>query len=249
MLAIRAIVGQRFADRFPELIPYRQYSLEIGLDVTIFAAIRARAALPRPARQRAVAVSLDRRRAAHRTSSARCSPRSCRCSADARAGDVLYAGNTLFAETRRTTSRITGPTSHGSSRRASCSRSTERCRPGDRLVHEPPGVAPVPTRRDARTRRSSASLVRRRSRFRLAARLGPPHRDRRGTQHLRRTIPTRPRSRAAVVAWWGLMLGIMVDLTWWSRSATAGPRRDVDARVRRRLEVVRRHGRGREVSF
>ena len=25
MLAIRAIVGQRFADRFPELMPYRQY--------------------------------------------------------------------------------------------------------------------------------------------------------------------------------------------------------------------------------
>ena len=39
MLAIRAIVGQRFADRFPELIPYRQYLTEIGLDVTIFAAI------------------------------------------------------------------------------------------------------------------------------------------------------------------------------------------------------------------
>jgi ABC-2 type transport system permease protein len=39
VLAIRAIVGQRFADRFPELIPYRQYLTEIGLDVTIFAAI------------------------------------------------------------------------------------------------------------------------------------------------------------------------------------------------------------------
>ena len=39
MLAIRAIVGQRFADRFPELIPYRQYLTEIGLDITIFAAI------------------------------------------------------------------------------------------------------------------------------------------------------------------------------------------------------------------
>jgi ABC-2 type transport system permease protein len=39
VLAIRAIVGQRFANRFPELIPYRQYLTEIGLDVTIFAAI------------------------------------------------------------------------------------------------------------------------------------------------------------------------------------------------------------------
>ena len=39
VLAIRAIVGQSFADRFPELIPYRQYLTEIGLDVTIFAAI------------------------------------------------------------------------------------------------------------------------------------------------------------------------------------------------------------------
>jgi ABC-2 type transport system permease protein len=39
VLAIRAIVGQRFADRFPELIPYRQYLTEIGLTVTIFAAI------------------------------------------------------------------------------------------------------------------------------------------------------------------------------------------------------------------
>ena len=39
MLAIRAIVGQSFANRFPELIPYRQYLTEIGLDVTIFAAI------------------------------------------------------------------------------------------------------------------------------------------------------------------------------------------------------------------
>jgi ABC-2 type transport system permease protein len=39
VLAIRAIVGQAFADRFPELIPYRQYLTEIGLDVTIFAAI------------------------------------------------------------------------------------------------------------------------------------------------------------------------------------------------------------------
>jgi ABC-2 type transport system permease protein len=39
VLAIRAIIGQRFADRFPELIPYRQYLTEIGLDVTIFAAI------------------------------------------------------------------------------------------------------------------------------------------------------------------------------------------------------------------
>jgi ABC-2 type transport system permease protein len=39
VLAIRAIVGQRFADRFPELIPYRQYLTEIGLDVTLFAAI------------------------------------------------------------------------------------------------------------------------------------------------------------------------------------------------------------------
>jgi len=39
VLAIRAIVGQDFADRFPELIPYRQYLTEIGLDVTIFAAI------------------------------------------------------------------------------------------------------------------------------------------------------------------------------------------------------------------
>ena len=39
VLAIHAIVGQRFADRFPELIPYRQYLTEIGLDVTIFAAI------------------------------------------------------------------------------------------------------------------------------------------------------------------------------------------------------------------
>jgi ABC-2 type transport system permease protein len=39
VLAIRAIVGQRFANEFPELIPYRQYLTEIGLDVTIFAAI------------------------------------------------------------------------------------------------------------------------------------------------------------------------------------------------------------------
>jgi ABC-2 type transport system permease protein len=39
VLAIRAIVGQRFANRFPELIPYRQYLTEIGLDITIFAAI------------------------------------------------------------------------------------------------------------------------------------------------------------------------------------------------------------------
>jgi ABC-2 type transport system permease protein len=39
VLAIRAIVGQEFADEFPELIPYRQYLTEIGLDVTIFAAI------------------------------------------------------------------------------------------------------------------------------------------------------------------------------------------------------------------
>ena len=39
VLAIRAIVGQDFADRFPELIPYRQYLTEIGLTVTIFAAI------------------------------------------------------------------------------------------------------------------------------------------------------------------------------------------------------------------
>jgi ABC-2 type transport system permease protein len=39
VLAIRAIIGQDFADRFPELIPYRQYLTEIGLDVTIFAAI------------------------------------------------------------------------------------------------------------------------------------------------------------------------------------------------------------------
>jgi ABC-2 type transport system permease protein len=39
VLAIRAIVGQRFQTRFPELIPYRQYLTEIGLDVTIFAAI------------------------------------------------------------------------------------------------------------------------------------------------------------------------------------------------------------------
>ena len=39
VLAIRAIIGQRFADRFPELIPYRQYLTEIGLDITIFAAI------------------------------------------------------------------------------------------------------------------------------------------------------------------------------------------------------------------
>ena len=39
VLAIRAIVGQRFQNRFPELIPYRQYLTEIGLDVTIFAAI------------------------------------------------------------------------------------------------------------------------------------------------------------------------------------------------------------------
>jgi ABC-2 type transport system permease protein len=39
VLAIRAIIGQRFANRFPELIPYRQYLTEIGLDVTIFAAI------------------------------------------------------------------------------------------------------------------------------------------------------------------------------------------------------------------
>jgi ABC-2 type transport system permease protein len=39
VLAIRAIVGQSFADRFPELIPYRQYLTEIGLTVTIFAAI------------------------------------------------------------------------------------------------------------------------------------------------------------------------------------------------------------------
>jgi ABC-2 type transport system permease protein len=39
VLAIRAIVGQDFSDRFPELIPYRQYLTEIGLDVTIFAAI------------------------------------------------------------------------------------------------------------------------------------------------------------------------------------------------------------------
>ena len=39
VLAIRAIVGQDFADDFPELIPYRQYLTEIGLDVTIFAAI------------------------------------------------------------------------------------------------------------------------------------------------------------------------------------------------------------------
>jgi ABC-2 type transport system permease protein len=39
VLAIRAIVGQDFADRFPELIPYHQYLTEIGLDVTIFAAI------------------------------------------------------------------------------------------------------------------------------------------------------------------------------------------------------------------
>ena len=39
VLAIRAIVGQRFANRFPELIPYRQYLTEIGLDVTLFAAI------------------------------------------------------------------------------------------------------------------------------------------------------------------------------------------------------------------
>ena len=31
VLAIRAIVGQTFADRFPELIPYRQYLTEIGL--------------------------------------------------------------------------------------------------------------------------------------------------------------------------------------------------------------------------
>jgi ABC-2 type transport system permease protein len=39
VLAIRAIVGQRFARDFPELIPYRQYLTEIGLDITIFAAI------------------------------------------------------------------------------------------------------------------------------------------------------------------------------------------------------------------
>ena len=39
VLAIRAIVGQDFADDFPELIPYRQYLTEIGLTVTIFAAI------------------------------------------------------------------------------------------------------------------------------------------------------------------------------------------------------------------
>ena len=39
VLAIRAIAGPSFADRFPELIPYRQYLTEIGLDVTIFAAI------------------------------------------------------------------------------------------------------------------------------------------------------------------------------------------------------------------
>lgn len=39
VLAIRAIIGQRFADRFPELIPYRQYLTEIGLTITIFAAI------------------------------------------------------------------------------------------------------------------------------------------------------------------------------------------------------------------
>ncbi len=39
VLAIRAIVGQDFADEFPELIPYRQYLTEIGLTVTIFAAI------------------------------------------------------------------------------------------------------------------------------------------------------------------------------------------------------------------
>ncbi len=39
VLAIRAIAGQEFADEFPELIPYRQYLTEIGLTVTIFAAI------------------------------------------------------------------------------------------------------------------------------------------------------------------------------------------------------------------
>ena len=39
VLAIRAIAGPEFSDRFPELIPYRQYLTEIGLDVTIFAAI------------------------------------------------------------------------------------------------------------------------------------------------------------------------------------------------------------------
>ena len=39
VLAIRAIVGADFSDRFPELIPYRQYLTEIGLTVTIFAAI------------------------------------------------------------------------------------------------------------------------------------------------------------------------------------------------------------------
>ena len=36
---MRAIVGQRFADRFPELIPYRQYLPRSASTVTIFAAI------------------------------------------------------------------------------------------------------------------------------------------------------------------------------------------------------------------
>ena len=66
VLAIRAIVGQDFADDFPELIPYRQYLTEIGLDRDDLRRDPVpRAALPRPARQRALALPLDRGRPAH----------------------------------------------------------------------------------------------------------------------------------------------------------------------------------------
>ena len=80
MLGLHAIVASRFEGRFPDLVPYSSYYLEIGIVVLLFAGITTPDLLCPDRRNRVLslylstAVSRDRvrRRAA-------CSARCCRC--------------------------------------------------------------------------------------------------------------------------------------------------------------------------